>query len=58
MDERLAKFLPVFLGILLPLILVFSNMVLNYASILLTIAALVWFGFGLILLAPPATEST
>ena len=46
-----------FLGILLPLIFAFSNMVLNYASVLPTIAALVWSGFGLILLSPAADPS-
>ena len=56
MDERITKFLPVFVGILLPLLLVLTNMIWNYASILLTMAALVWFGFALILLSPAAVK--
>ena len=57
MDERLLKFLPVFVGILLPLLLLFTNMVWNYAGILLTMAAIVWIGFALVLLTPSGTST-
>ena len=57
MDPRLSKFLPLFIGILLPLILILTNSIWNYAGILLTIAALVWIGFALVLLTPSAAES-
>lgn len=52
MDPRLAKFLPVFVGVLLPLILILTNAVWNYGTILLTITSLVWIGFALVLLTP------
>ena len=57
MDPRLSRFLPLFVGVFLPLILILTNSIWNYAGILLTIAALVWIGFALVLLTPSAAES-
>ena len=51
MGERLSKFLPVFVVILVPLLLILANTIWN-VNILITIAALVWLGFGLVFLAP------
>lgn len=52
MGERLAKVLPVFVGVIVPLLLILTNTLWNYAGILLTITALVWLGFAVILLGP------
>jgi len=56
MDERLSKFLPFVVGILVPLLLILTNALWSYASILLTMVAIVWFGFALVLLTPGAQE--
>ncbi|HEV8595589.1 MAG TPA: hypothetical protein VGR51_08685 [Thermoplasmata archaeon] len=57
MGDRLSKVFPVFVGVILPLLVIFTNAIWNYASIVLTIAALVWIGFAVVLLGPgqPAT---
>ncbi len=52
MGERLSKVLPVFVGVIVPLLLILTNTLWNYAGILLTITALVWLGFAVILLGP------
>ena len=52
----MSKALPVFVGVILPLLLILTNTLWNYAGILLTIAALVWLGFAVVLLGPqPST---
>lgn len=57
MGERLSKFLPVFVGILVPLALIFTNTIWNYTGILLTVACIVWIGFAILLLAPGGTTT-
>jgi len=57
MDPRLSKALPLLLGILVPLLLILTNSIWSYASILLTMAALVWIGFALVLLTPSSAEA-
>jgi len=57
MDPRLSKALPLILGILVPLLLILTNSIWSYASILLTMAALVWIGFALVLLTPSSAET-
>jgi len=52
MNERLSKDLPFLIGILLPLLLILTNTLWNYAGILLTMAAIIWIGFALVLLTP------
>ena len=56
MGERLSKFLPVFVVILVPLLLILANTIWN-VNILITIAALVWLGFGLVFLAPSRSSA-
>ncbi|MBI4415994.1 MAG: hypothetical protein HY557_03315 [Euryarchaeota archaeon] len=56
MGERLSRALPVLVGVVAPLALLVTNMVWNYGTILLTILALVWLGFAVVLLAPPASS--
>jgi len=41
---------------LVPLLLILTNALWSYASILLTMVAIVWFGFALVLLTPGAQE--
>jgi len=57
MGERLSKFLPLFVGIVLPLLLIGTNMVWNYTSILLTIIAIMWLGFAIVFLSPSAAST-
>ena len=57
MGERLSKFLPLFVGIVVPLLLIGTNMVLNYAGILLTIFAIMWLGFAIVFLSPSAAST-
>ena len=57
MDPRLSKALPYILGILVPLLLILTNAIWSYASILLTMLALVWIGFALVLLTPAGAET-
>jgi len=57
MDPRLSRFLPLFVGVFLPLILILTNSIWNYAGILLTIASLVWIGFALVLLTPSGAQA-
>ena len=57
MGERLSKFLPLFVGIVVPLLLIGTNMVWNYTSILLTIVAIMWLGFAVVFLAPSAAST-
>ena len=57
MGERLSKFLPVLVGIILPVALILTNVVWNYASILLTITAIVWIGFAILFLSPSGTTT-
>ena len=45
------------LGILVPLLLILTNSIWNYTSILLTMLALVWIGFALVLLTPSSAEA-
>lgn len=52
MAGRIAKAFPVFLGVIVPLLLILTNTIWNYAGILLTITALVWLGFAVVLLGP------
>ncbi len=56
MGERLSRTLPVLVGVVAPLALLVTNMVWNYGTILLTILALVWLGFAVVLLAPSASR--
>ena len=57
MGERLSKFLPVFVGIFIPVILIALNTIWN-VNILITIAALLWIGFALVFLAPSGQASS
>ena len=57
MGERLSKFLPLFVGIVVPLLLIGTNMLWNYASILLTILAIMWMGFAIVFLSPSAASA-
>jgi len=57
MGERLSKFLPLFVGIVIPLLLIGTNMVWNYAGILLTILAIMWLGFAIVFLSPSAAST-
>jgi len=57
MGERLSKFLPLFVGIVVPLLLIGTNMVWNYTSILLTILAIMWLGFAIVFLSPSAAST-
>lgn len=57
MDPRISKALPFVLGILVPLLLILTNSIWSYTSILLTMAALVWIGFALVLLTPSGQEA-
>jgi len=52
MGDPRSRFLPAFLGVGLPLLLLVTNAIWNYASILLTMVVLVWFGFAIIFLSP------
>ncbi|HKZ63503.1 MAG TPA: hypothetical protein VJ400_03570 [Thermoplasmata archaeon] len=52
MNERLSKALPFIIGLFVPLLLILTNTLWNYAGILLTMAAIVWIGFALVLLTP------
>ena len=57
MAGRLSRFLPPFVGIGVPLILLLTNAIWNYASILLTMVVLVWLGFAIIFLSPSGTAT-
>lgn len=56
MAERRSQVVPVVVGILVPLLLILTNSVWGYAGILLTIGALVWLGFAIVLLIPSGTS--
>jgi len=55
MARLLSRFLPVFVGVGIPILLLLTNAIWNYASILLTMVALVWLGFAIIFLGPSGT---
>ena len=57
MAGRLSRFLPPFVGVGVPLILLLTNAIWNYASILLTMVVLVWLGFAIIFLSPSGTAT-
>lgn len=56
MADRLQKAYPILVGLFLPVLLIVTNTMWNYAGILLTIAAIVWLGFAVVLLAPKGTD--
>lgn len=56
MADAFRKWYPILLGLVLPIALIATNTVWNYAGILLTIASIAWLGFAVILLAPRGTD--
>lgn len=52
MADTLRRSFPMLLGLVLPVALILTNTVWNYGGILLTIGAIVWLGFSVLLLAP------
>jgi hypothetical protein len=51
-EEWFNRFLYVFVGLAVPLILLGTNLLWNYGTILLTIVTIIWIGFALLLLSP------
>ena len=57
MPNLLSRLLPFLLGIVVPLVLLLTNTIWSYGTVLLTMASIVWIGFALVLLTPSAKES-
>jgi len=52
MEERTRKAFYFFIAIILPIILIVISLIPGFANILLTIVALVWLGFAILLVSP------
>jgi hypothetical protein len=52
MEETSRKMLYFFIGIILPIILIGVSFLPTYGNILLTMVALVWLGFSILMLSP------
>jgi hypothetical protein len=52
MEETSRKTLYFFIGIILPIILIGLSFFPGYGNILLTMVALVWLGFAILLVSP------
>jgi hypothetical protein len=52
MEETSRKMLYFFIGIIVPIILVGVSFLPTYGNILLTMVALVWLGFAILMLSP------
>jgi len=52
MEETTRKMLYFFIGIILPIILIVISFLPTYGNILLTMIALVWLGFAILMLSP------
>lgn len=57
MANLLSRLLPFIVGIVVPLVLLLTNTVWRYGTVLLTMASIVWIGFALVLLTPSAKET-
>ena len=52
MEETTRRALNFFIGIILPIILIGVSFLPGYGNILLTMVALVWLGFAILMMSP------